>query len=456
MLKQRGFRPALEALENRLVPSLTLMSISGSLFVSGAPTGNLVLTETAPNAFQVKDGATTLGTFAQISNVTLNLTNHQNKSVNINLNGNTLVGNLFINEGAGDNTSNAANGTGIFGGRIGGSLTVVGGSGEETVEPGFQVIPAAPFAVPIGLSVGGDIIFNARANAAPFAFNVLDTGILFGAAAPTVTVGGSIQATFVDAVAVGQNTTVGKNLTSTAHPVEGNGFLGIAGTIRGSVQATFGNGVAGNTLDLTPTGSIGGSLQVNLGSGPAIALLEAGSTIRGSAIISSGSGNNSFSIANTINGNASFNGGDGTDSITLEAATSVAGNLTLTEGNGNDSVTVDATVSGNMNINLGNGSDTVTIGNAPAGLLSWNSGNGNDSVTFGDATNVPGAWNVNMRFGTGNDTVTLAGNGTVATPNTLSGLIDMGGPPGGNSFDPTGSLAAGTWVTVSPFTLQNV
>jgi hypothetical protein len=41
-------------------------------------------------------------------------------------------------------------------------------------------------------------------------------------------------------------------------------------------------------------------------------------------------------------------------------------------------------------------------------------------------------------------------------PERLTGTVDMGGPPGGNSFDPTGSLAAGTWITVSPFTLKNV
>jgi hypothetical protein len=61
-----------------------------------------------------------------------------------------------------------------------------------------------------------------------------------------------------------------------------------------------------------------------------------------------------------------------------------------------------------------------------------------------------------MTFGTGSDTLTLAGNGTLLTPNYLTGFVDMGGPPGGNSFDPTGSLAAGTWVVEQPFTLQNV
>ena len=78
-------------------------------------------------------------------------------------------------------------------------------------------------------------------------------------------------------------------------------------------------------------------------------------------------------------------------------------------------------------------------------------------MTFGDATNQgPERWNVHMQFGTGSDTLTLAGNGTVASPEQLTGVVNMGGPSGGNAFDPTGSLAAGTWITVAPFTRQNV
>src|SRR5207245_8133889 len=127
-------------------------------------------------------------------------------------------------------------------------------------------------------------------------------------------------------------------------------------------------------------------------------------------------------------------------------------------GNGNNDYTAfNGTVGGSLRFNFGNGDNTVTIDHAPAGVLYWTSGNGNDSVMLGGATNAPGeTWNVNMRFGTGSDTLTLAGNGTVANPEKMTGFIDMGGPPAGNSFDPTNSLGAGTWVIVSPFTLQNV
>jgi hypothetical protein len=413
-----------------------------------------VLTETTPNSFQVKDGGSILGTFASISNVHLDLTNHQNKSVNVDLNGNTLAGNLFINEGTGDTTSSAAHATGIFGGHIGGSLTVVGGSGEEEVAPGLQVTNSAPFAVPMGLSVGGDISFSARSNPSPLVSNFLDTGVLFGAAAPTVLVGGGIRTTFVDSVSIGQNTTIGRNIGYTAASGKGGGSLDSAGTVGGSVQATFGNGAVGNTFELMSTGNIGGSLLTRMGNGPAGVFLQAGSKIGSTTNVSSGSGSDFYIIAGQILGNATFNAGQGTDSINVEAASEVLGNLSVSDGNGKDTIKLDGIVNGSMNIGLGNGNDTVTIGNAPGGLLSWRSGNGNDSVTFGDFSNSAGGnWNVQMHFGSGNDTLVLAGNGTVATPNALSGFIDMGGAPGVNSFDPTGARGAGTWIIIQPFTL---
>jgi hypothetical protein len=76
-------------------------------------------------------------------------------------------------------------------------------------------------------------------------------------------------------------------------------------------------------------------------------------------------------------------------------------------------------------------------------------------VTLGSAnTTGPEIWKVNMRFGTGSDTLTL---GATATPQSLTGFVDMGGPPGGNSFDPGNQTGpGGSWTIVQPFTLQNV
>jgi hypothetical protein len=453
MKSGRGSCLWLEHLEDRLAPSLAVQSLGGTLFVSGLPTGNVLLTEAAPNAFRVMDGTANLGTYANVSNVSLSLTNHQGKSVTVNLNGNALAGDLFINEGLGATTSAVISATDVAGGRIGGSLTVVGGSGKEAVSPGF--LPGAFGPTASTLSVGGNIIANLRSNLTPNVFNVFNTGIVLSGPPPTVTVGGSIRTTLVDVVGIGPHTTVGRDVTLAAASVETDGTLTLAGAVRGSVRAAFGTNPFGNTLDLTPTGAIGGGLQASMGDGPNLVTLEAGSTVGANAAVSSGSGSDTFAVAGQVFGSASFNGGEGDDSITLAATAGVAGSLTLTEGSGDDSISSSAAVSGALHVTLGNGTDTVTLANAPGGVLNWSSGSGNDSVTLGAAGANGQTWDVNMRFGAGNDTLTLAG-GVPATPDSLTGFLDLGGPPGGNTFDPTGSLASGGWVVVAPFTLQNV
>jgi hypothetical protein len=290
---------------------------------------------------------------------------------------------------------------------------------------------------------------------------------------PGSSVLGDVTTTQIDNVAVGQ---LGGTLTT----VGGNVNVNDAGAGAALVVNIFGNvgksvSVTGTNFDdifvLTPAsagvgGNITGNLTVNLGNSIGVLnsgdifLLDAGTTVGGNANLSTGTATgpgSQFTISGSIFGSLTTNLGSGNDTFTFNAAASVLGTMSVTGGNGNNTVTSDGTVNGSLSFNLGNGNDTVTVGNAPGGQLLWTSGNGNDSVTFGDATNAAGeTWNVNMRFGTGNDTLTLAGNGTVASPEALTGFIDMGGPPGGNSFDPTGSLAAGTWVIVSPFTLQNV
>jgi hypothetical protein len=220
-----------------------------------------------------------------------------------------------------------------------------------------------------------------------------------------------------------------------------------------SVQDGSGSTVfVGPVTDIQVTGGIGNDfITLDVNALPYSGSFEANTNSGNDTVLVRSSGS-----AGSVSGNLSITSGGGNDSLTIGSNVAVHGNLSITLGGGADSVIEDAPVLGAMSWQLGNGNDTVTIGSAPGGQLTWNSGNGNDSVTFGDASNQPGHWNVDMQFGNGNDTLILAGNGTVASPNGLTGFIDLGGPAGGNSFDPTGSLGAGTWIIISPFTIQNV
>jgi hypothetical protein len=132
---------------------------------------------------------------------------------------------------------------------------------------------------------------------------------------------------------------------------------------------------------------------------------------------------------------------------------------TLTPGSGNlDAGQLPASATPLPNGPAGNvgyyGDITGLFSGTPLGSTAHSSG-GNTFGTSGSpftldtsatATPNPGAsqtWNVNFHFGTGSDTLTLM---AATNQQFITGFVDMGGPPGGNSFDPTGQV----WVSPGP------
>ena len=63
-MNAKSVRPTLELLEDRRVPALVLqLDAAGDLNIAGQQTGNLSLTETAPNTIQVRQGTHNLGSY---------------------------------------------------------------------------------------------------------------------------------------------------------------------------------------------------------------------------------------------------------------------------------------------------------------------------------------------------------------------------------------------------------
>jgi hypothetical protein len=305
-MRNRPVRLRLEALEDRWCPSLTVQNVSGYLIISGTPVGTnaaggLLIQGTAAhtNNFTIKDGSSFLGTYQVTGNLYLNLNNHQGEGINIDLNSNTIPGNLFINLGTGNNTGSVQNSVAVYNstggattGRIGGNLQVVNGSGSETFIPGFQNnfsnIPTA-----FGLRVGGDLTFNAKMGGpTPSNFDVLDTGAgsaVAGTPTPTVIVGGNVNTTAVDAVGLGPTTTVGKSVSIAAageRPLFVNDFatvqgnVGITGSQLRAPNPVLGTAQLGDFIEVGgfPTGTafVGGSLQMSAGAGDAFFLIDPG------------------------------------------------------------------------------------------------------------------------------------------------------------------------------------
>jgi hypothetical protein len=453
MKQKRRAHLAVEQLEQRWVPA-NVKFVSGYLLISpsaGEAALNLTVVQSATtaNTFTVTDQGKTLGSYAGVGNIFITGGNGAD-TVSVDLKGKTYTGGLTANTGSGADTVTVM--SSAAGGALLGNVNLNGSGGNHVV----NLATGAN-----GITIGGSVQATDTLGANTFNFG----------ATTASTLGKNLTLTGYNTVSLGgaAGDTINGGITVN------DGALGLGAkvtlndklTVNSALNVTTG---AGNDTITIGSITVNGNAQVNTGSGNDTVALAAGTstpTVGGNLTITGGSGNDSVNLAGgaseSVGGTLTIGLGDGTDTVTLDNANlTVAGSLRLSLGNGNDSVTVDSTVNGNMYWSLGSGTDTVTIGSAPGGRLYWTSGNGDDSVTFGDATSVGGqSWNVQMQFGTGSDTLTLADSTTTApgitpaTPDFLTGFVDMGGPPGGNSFDPTGSTGTGSWVIVPPFTLQN-
>jgi hypothetical protein len=354
-------------------------------------------------------------------------------------------------------------------GRIDGPLTVRGGSGKETFIPGFfSNGTAAP--APEGLKVGGDLTFNARAGGtAPGVGDVMDTGVTLLAPPPLV-VGGNLNTTAVDTVALSGNTRVGRDVSVSAAGERPLFVLDVA-TVTGNVTIT-GTLTAGKSAGndnptgdvvevgnqggfLTGTAFVGQALQISTpGPGNSEVVVDASTTVGDSTTINSGDGNNLFILDGTF-ADLGVTAGNGANSLDFDAAAS-ANSLSVTFGNGNNTIGAPVTVggfvgtnfsgavAGDLTFNLGNGNNTVTVVNAPGGTLFWTSGNGTDSVTFAPTT-AGQTWSVDMTFGTGTNTLNLAGTGN---PEFITGAVRGSG--GADTF-----IQGPNWVIVPPFDVSS-
>ncbi len=482
----RAFRRkllTLEQLEDRMTPALTLSFYAGSLTISGTPSNTLTIAGTGGTSYSVTDGAHTLGSFNITGNLTLNLASHPG-FITLNLNGQTFAGNVLMNLGVGNTSQTAIEPIFVYGGttsQINGNLTVNGGSGDEALELG--VVASNTPSTLSAVTIRGNVTMTASSTAPPSGLATSPTTLELS---PGSNVTGNITTTQVGTVNIGFNqfvagtalSRVGGNLTANDATGKAALFVDIAGDVGKNVNFTglgrpdfAGNG---DSLAIIPKDSagagiaggavIGGNVSVNLGSSsinkPFINVefdsdgVANPFVINGNVSInSSGSSSDSITfglsagVQNQINGSVTMNLGSGSDSIAIDH-TSIFGNTNIAAGNGNETVTItsNAGLFGNLGFQFGNGNESVSVQAAPAGTLSWRSGNGNSMLSLNPASGTTTSWNVNLLFGNGNDSLTLApvaGGGTA----TISGSATAG--TGTNTF----SQGAG-WTTVSPWSIS--
>ncbi len=440
-------RLSLERLEARACPSVTLSFVSGTLNVTGVPNGVFTISETGTNTFKVTDGATNLPTFMGVSNISIRLS-HRPDDLNVQLNASGLSGNLYMDLGTGD-TVGPPNSINVSGGRIGGSLTILRGNGNETYDLGFNSA-GAPDPLHVGGSVSVAAITSAGVGfATPRDTLFLEQGSSIGLDLNTTNVDSVLLAPSDGVLAnssVGRNVSISNTQEHTTTLAVLFGTIGQSATVNGPSTGIF---VQVGDAATPGSGTIGRNLSVGTLGGDSAVGLAPGSVVGGTATITTGGGDDLIELAGQVNGNTTISSGDGDDLISLDSSAAVFGTLQINGGNGDNLLFVDGSVSGDLVFNLGNGDNTAFITQAPGGVLRWTSGNGNDFLSLGDLSTPPGTtWNVNIRLGSGDDTLTL--DPAAPADQFLTGSADGGGRIVANVFDQGAS-----WTLAPTFTLSN-
>jgi hypothetical protein len=173
MKPPRQNRLVLELLEARDCPSLSVQLLGSSLLITGTPAGTTGLTiQGTGGKYSVTDGATVKGTFGA-TNISMNL-DHYNEPITINLGGQTLGGNVLMSLGTGNlSPTLGANSVTIDNGTVGGSITVVNGSRNETLQLGHSTGT-------LSLHVGGNVTVSSSIGSAQGQFFLYDTSSIGG------------------------------------------------------------------------------------------------------------------------------------------------------------------------------------------------------------------------------------------------------------------------------------
>ncbi len=309
------------------------------------------------------------------------------------------------------------------GGTIDGSVKLLGGSGDETLDIG-----STDGTQPV--SVDGSITFNGH-NARTGNNNTL-------AISDGSSVGVNVSVSLVANVQIGDSSGIGAfighNLTVNDSGSRYDLTMGINenSEVGGNVLVTGTSQFvsSGDSFVVESGAIIVGNVTANLGSNAN--QWKLGGIFDGSVRLVGGSGvqptggialntielDDGVLSPGTFNGSVTATTGNGSTAFLFNSADKITGNLTLQFGNGTNDLgggnfggVFEGTVTGNLSVSLGNGSNSAVVESAPGGKLNWNSGSGDASLTLGsDLTHANAFWKVNVHFGVGTNDFTLDPN----------------------------------------------
>lgn len=322
MPKSRWTLPRLECLEDRAVPAIISLTYDapGSLCIKGQA-DDLDVNFTADNQVQIIADSTNLGTFPATSlAVRVRQLIATQQTLDVNLAGFTMTGNLTIQGLASSEILTIDGGNGLVGGRV--SIT-------ETAN-----LPASPNAIQ-DLTIGGSLTIARGAATSTALHQIFNLANVLVGGSITFTGGNGPDTLALNTVTVGTNVAVTSglgfnNFSFSADSVIGTSFTysggdgddnltNLDGVIGSTAYISLGNGV--NTLIFT--GEVGTDMTISGGSGTDLLLNFSGTVGRnltvnlGNATTNPGA-SNTFDFSGAVFGSRfSYVGGLGLDDLDL-------------------------------------------------------------------------------------------------------------------------------------------
>ena len=337
------FRPQLQSLEAREVPTVGVLYNGASLTLTGTPqataTEFLRVKNVGGHDYQVTDGTLNLGTYRVTTDINIKLTKFDN-FIAVDVGGDTLGGNVLIDVGAGDTNPATLNrvfvASGVAGGKVAGDVNFRNGSGIES------------FNVSGVLQVGKDVRAIGPAVTSPALEDKLtiETGAV---------VHGDVRSDRITYTTI--SGTVDGNVIAYATGSPGGMGFTVDGTVHGYVSAS-GGAVPGYYSYAYINGRVDGDVLVNLTGGKAYSSVSG--TVGGDwTVRHTGGGYVSLAVRGSgeVKKGVSVVTADdaATDQTTLSVEGVVRGDLRFKETGkaGAAVVGIDGYVAGNVAIDLG-------------------------------------------------------------------------------------------------------
>lgn len=405
MVKSPTVGPRLTPLESRVNPTFNIFYAGTTLNVVGftdfenvMPGDGLNLTVVGTNSVrveQVSGGLTQVnyGIYRVQNNLNVKLARYDT-DINLDLNGGRIPGNVNFSLGLGDiDSATLQDFVNIIDGEIGGSLSIQGGSGLETINLGDLLSGG-------GLDVSGNVIVRGNLIANPN--DTFGVGDLVNINDGTL-LRRDLITNEVDSINVGDPVTltgvVNGNVVLNVQQAQGNvGQMDVFSQVGGNITFVgndntdfMGNG---DRLTLTEGSIVNGIIATAFRGGTTSELeIRSTSTVFGSISHSAFSGDDTVLINGEVFGSVSSYLGQGDNLFELgsgAASAYVGGDITITALNGANvvdmtAVAVNSTIDGDVFISLGNGSNEIDINDFIAingDLVQINVGSGADTVTL--------------------------------------------------------------------------